>query len=73
MPTRLQTLRNRRERLIELNYINHYTQSSHPKTAKYYRCIFATKKEINDIECVNVRPIKKVGMTVFELRRTQNQ
>lgn len=56
--TRLQSLKQRRERLIELNLINHYTQSGHVKIDKYYRLILSVKKQINDIECMNVRPAK---------------
>lgn len=56
--TRLQTLKQRRERLIELNSINHYTQSGHAKIDKYYRLILSVKKQINEIECMNIRPLK---------------
>lgn len=56
--TRLQLLKQRREKLIELNSINHYTQSGHVKIDKYYNLILSVKKQINDIECVNVRPAK---------------
>lgn len=56
--TRLQALKQRRERLIELNSINHYTQSGHAKIDKYYRLILSVKKQINEIECMNVRPAK---------------
>jgi len=56
--TRLQTLKQRRERLIELNLSNHYTQSGHVKIDKYYKLILSVKKQINEIECMNVRPAK---------------
>jgi len=56
--TRLQNLKKRRERLIELNLINNYTQSGHVKIDKYYRLILSVRKQINDIECMNVRPAK---------------
>lgn len=71
--TRIQTLRNRREILIEANQNNHYTQSGSAKIEKYYRALLAIKKEINEIECVNVRPAKSVvGMdwkTLFNLNK----
>jgi len=56
--TRLQTLKQRRERLIELNSVNYYTQSGHVKIDKYYKVMLSVKKQINDIECINVRPAK---------------
>lgn len=66
--TRLQTLRNRKELLINANQIHHYTQSNSPKVEKYYRVLIAVRKEINTIECVNVRPAKAlVGMNVKQL------
>lgn len=66
--SRLKDLRNRKEILIEANRNNHYTQSSNSKIEKYYRTLLAIKKEINEIECVNVRPAKAlVGMNVKEL------
>lgn len=66
--TRLQSLRHRREILIEANQKYHYTQSSHKKILKYFKVMLAIRKEINAIECVNVRPAKAVvGMTVKEL------
>jgi len=71
--TRLQTLRKRRAKLIVANYHNHYTQSGNQRIEKYYRVLLAIKKEINAIECVNVRPAKAVvGMdlkTLFELNK----
>jgi len=67
--TRLQTLKNRRERLINANTIHHYTQSYHPKTLKYYRTLVAIRKAINEIEQVNVRPIGAlIGLTAKDLR-----
>lgn len=66
--TRLQSLRNRKEKLISANQIHHYTQSNNPKIEKYYIVLIAIRKEINTIECVNVRPAKSlVGMNVKEL------
>lgn len=56
--TRLQTLRKRRESLIEMNLVNHYTQSGHVKIDKYYKVMLSVKKQINDIECMNIRPAK---------------
>lgn len=54
--TRLQSLRNRREILVSLNLINHFTQTESPRIEKYYRVVLAIRKEINEIECVNVHP-----------------
>ncbi len=72
--TRLQQLRERREKLISLNHIHHYTQSGNEKIEKYYKCMLAIKKEINDIECVNVRPSKAlVGFGIKELFELRNQ
>lgn len=66
--TRLQSLRNRRNILINANDINHYTQTNNPKIEKYFKVLIAIKKEINTIECVNVRPAKAlVGITVKQL------
>jgi len=66
--TRLQTLIQRRERLIDANSQNHYTQSGNVRIEKYYDCLLAIKKEINTIECVNVRPAKAlVGMSIKQL------
>lgn len=71
--TRLQVLKNRRERLIRLNGINHYTQTGNCKIEKYYRILLSIKKQINDIECINVRPEKvKIVLMVrdlFELKK----
>lgn len=73
MPTRLQILRSQRERLIKFNEINHYTQSDNPQIGKYYKLLLSTKKQINDMECVNVRPPKaRVGMTVKGLYNLTN-
>lgn len=67
--TRLQSLRNRREILIEANFKNHYTQSGNPKIEKYYKTLIAIRKEIHSIECVNVRPLNaRVGMTLKDYR-----
>ena len=48
--TRYQQLRQRREKLIELNKKNHYTVSGHPKMDKYLKCLL----EINR-ECVKLQ------------------
>lgn len=64
--TRLQSLRNRREILIQANSINMYVTAGHPKGEKYYKVLLAIRKEINSLECANVHPIK-VGMTVSDL------
>jgi len=56
--TRLQTLKQRREKLIMANAKHHYTQSRHVKIYKYYKVMLSVKKQINDIECMNVRPAK---------------
>jgi len=67
--TRLQQLRNRREKLISLNMLHGYTQTDHPKTLKYYRTLIAIRKAINEIEQVNVRPIGAlIGLTAKDLR-----
>lgn len=63
---RLQTLKNRREKLIDLNLINQYTQSSNPKIQKYYNCILYIRKQINDLECKNAQPLKKSTSKVFQ-------
>lgn len=71
--SRLKTLRNRREKLIELNQKYHYTQMGNAKVQKYYNCILAVRKEISELEHVNVRPAKaRVGMTVKDLRNLTN-
>lgn len=55
--TRLQTLRARRERLIELNNIHHFTQTNNADIDRYYRMMLSIRREINDIQCKNVRKI----------------
>ena len=66
--TRLQQLRNRREKLMQLNLTHHYTQTDHPKILKYYRVMIMIRKAINEIECVNIRPQNaRVGLTVRDL------
>jgi len=71
--TRLQTLRNRKEILINANSQYHYTQCCNTKIDKYYKVLLSIKRQINDIECVNVRPSKAVvGMdlkTLFKLNK----
>ena len=69
MISRLQQLRNRREKLISLNDVNKYTQTDHPKILKYYRVMIWLRRLENEIQCVNVRPEKaRVGLTVKDLR-----
>lgn len=63
---RLQTLKNRREKLIELNLTNHYTQVDNSKIQKYYNCILYVRREINKEECKNVQPLKKSTSKVFQ-------
>lgn len=72
--TRLQQLRNRREKLISLNMQNRYTQTDHQKILKYYRVLLWNNKLINEIEQRNVRPAKaRVGLTAKDLRElTEN-
>lgn len=66
--TRLQSLRNRREILINANNVNGYAQSGNQKTEKYFKVLLAIRKEINEIECKNVRPFKNVKpLSVFEI------
>lgn len=70
--TRLQSLRNRREILINANVRNHYTTTGNEKIEKYYKCMLSIRREINDIECVNVRPLKAiVGLTLKSLLENQ--
>ena len=67
--TRLQQLRNRREKLISLNAVHHYTETDHPKILKYYRVLLWNNKLINEIEQRNVRPANaRVGLTAKDLR-----
>lgn len=56
---RLQTLKARHERLINANYLNHYTQLGNPKIDKYYKCLLAIKKEKMNLQCENIHPIKR--------------
>lgn len=82
---RLQTLKNRREKLIELNLTNHYTQSGNAKIQKYYSCILSVRKQINDLDCQVILRENKVtpksfrgflnpqnGLTVKDLRNLTN-
>ena len=62
---RLESLINRRERLIELNQNYHYTQSGNAKIQKYYNCILAVRKEISNIECANIQINKKSTSKAF--------
>jgi len=67
--SRLQNLNNRRNILIQANEKNHYTQAGHPKIEKYYRVLILLKKQINEIQCMNVRPIKaRVGLRISDLK-----
>ena len=66
--TRLQQLRQRREKLILANFKNNYTQTDNSRIDKYYKVMLSIRKEINTIECVNVRPAKaRIGITVKQL------
>ena len=67
--SRLQTLSQRRDILIQANEKNHYTQVGHPKIEKYYRVLLLLNRKINEIQCRNVRPLKaKVGLRVSDLK-----
>lgn len=66
--TRLQTLRKRRDHLVELNQVNHYSQTDSKRIEKYFRCLLSIKKEINEIECINTTGMRHLGMTVKDLR-----
>jgi len=50
-PNRIKTLISRREKLIELNSVNNYTQIGNPKIQKYYDCILYIRKQISNEEC----------------------
>lgn len=65
-PKRLKTLKNRRERLIELNLNYGYTQSGNEKIDQYYRCILYIRKQISIEECKNVHPLKTRASNVFQ-------
>lgn len=64
--SRLQTLRNRREKLIELSIKFGYTQSGNLKIQKYYDCILYVRRQINNEECKNVHPLKSRSPKVFQ-------
>lgn len=67
--TRLQHLRQRREKLIQLNILHKYSQCGHAKGQKYFDVLLVIRKEINKIECINVHPANtKIGMTAKDLR-----
>ena len=63
---RLQTLKKRRERLIELNLIHKYSQTGNPKIDKYYACILYIRRPIGFEECKKVKPIKKRTSVLFQ-------
>jgi hypothetical protein len=63
---RLQTLRNRRERLIELNLTYKFSQTGNEKINKYYACILYIRRQIGFEECKNVRPLKKRTSIAFQ-------
>ena len=44
--TRLQTLRNRYDRLLEANNTHHFTQSGNVRIDKYYDCLLYIKRQI---------------------------
>jgi len=64
--SRLQTLRSRREKLIELNLQFGYTQSGNSKIQKYYDCILYVRRQINIEECKNVHPLKSRTSKSFQ-------
>ena len=63
---RLQTLKNRRERLIELNLIHKYSQTGNPKINKYYACILYIRRQIGFEELKKVKPIQKRTSIAFQ-------
>jgi hypothetical protein len=63
---RLQTLRGRRERLIELNLIHKFSQAGNERINKYYACLLYVRKQICFEECKNVQPLKKSVSKVFQ-------
>lgn len=66
-PKRLTTLRNRRERLIQLNLKFGYSQTGNAKIDKYYACILYVRRQINNEECKNIKPLKtRVKSKVFQ-------
>lgn len=68
--SRLRTLKKYRDILIQANEKNHYTQAGHQKIEKYYRVLLNIKKQINEIQCMNVRPLKaRVGLRVSDLKK----
>lgn len=71
--TRLETLNNRREKLIKLNSIYQYSVAGHAKIAKYYDCMLRIKKEIFSLENCNFRPINaRIGLTIKDLFNLKN-
>lgn len=63
---RLQTLKNRREKLIELNLLHKYSQTGNPKIDKYYACILYVRRQIGFEELKKVKPIKKSTSIAFQ-------
>ena len=67
--SRLRTLNKYREIIIQANEKNRYTQAGHPKIEKYYRVLLLINRKINEIQCMNVRPLKaRVGLRVSDLK-----
>lgn len=65
-PKRLMTLRNRREKLIDLNLKFGYSQTGNPKIEKYYACILYIRRQICFEECKKVKPFKKRASLAFQ-------
>lgn len=62
---RLEILIIRRNKLIELNLKNGYTQTDNVKIDKYYKLILAVRRAINDLECANIASSKKSTSKAF--------
>jgi len=45
--TRLKTLQNRYDRLLEANNVHHFTQSGNVRIDKYYACLLYIKRQIH--------------------------
>jgi len=46
--TRLKTLQNRYDRLLEANNTHHFTQSGNVRIDKYYACLLYIKRQISN-------------------------
>lgn len=46
--TRLKTLQNRYDRLLEANNTHHFTQSGNVRIDKYYNCLLYIKRQISN-------------------------